>query len=168
MFQKQGMFITVATGAVVRKHCGVHNDQPYAYVTLVRVEQHKEEEYKHYLEVRMSGNDAKYVDRINKGDSLIIQGQMVTTYQDVGRPDGRKEAKSILRCDAIQSHRLPSKETRQRIEGGNQQQAPQAQQQAPQQAPQQPVPADAQYSAPQQNAPQYNEPPQDFDDDIPF
>lgn len=161
MFQKEGMFITVATGAVVRKHCGVHKDQPYAYVTLVRIEQHKEEEYKHYLEVRLSGNNAKYVERINKGDSLVVQGQMVTTYQDVGRPDGRKEPKSILRCDVIQSHRLPSKETRQRIEGGRQQQAPQ-------QAPQQPVPADAQYSAPQQNVPQYNEPPTDFDDDIPF
>ncbi|GAD04112.1 single-stranded DNA-binding protein [Agarivorans albus] len=53
-------------------------------------------------------------------------------------------------------------------QGGFQQQAPQ--QQAPQQGgyQQQPKPAPAPQQAPQQATQQFNEPPMDFDDDIPF
>lgn len=161
MFNKEGLFRVFASGAVVRKHCGVHNNQPYAYITLVRVEQHKEQEYKHYADVRLSGNDAKYVESsVNKGDSIILEGQLVTTYQG---EEGNKQAKMIVRADSIQSHRLPSGATMARIQGGRDQ----AQQ------PSQPVPAEAQQApqnAPQQmQAPQsQQQPPMDFDDDIPF
>lgn len=180
MYQTEGSFMTVATGAVVRKKTGNNNGSDYAYLTLVRKEVHKDVEYKHYLKVNVSGFAAKHVhNNINLGDSVIVEGQMVTVYKDVvGDPNGRKEAENVLRANTVQSHRLPSQATRNRIEASRAQQQPQqpvpasAQHQTPQQqpqyAPQQPQQQQQYRQAAPQPQPQYNEPPMDFDDDIPF
>ncbi|AUR89321.1 single-stranded DNA-binding protein [Vibrio phage 1.122.B._10N.286.46.F8] len=100
---------------------------------------------------------------LRKGSQVYIEGQMQTRkWQDQSGQD-RYTTEVVVQGFNGVMQMLGSKQ------GGNQQQTPQQvpQQQPmrqPQQAPQQRVPQ----QAPQQAQPQYNEPPMDFDDDIPF
>lgn len=156
MYPTQGLFMTIATGAVCQKYYGSNENGSFAYVTLVREEVHKESTAKHYLKLRLRGKQADYINNfVNKGDSLIAQGDLVNERE---RETG-KVTETLLRVSVIQSHQLPSRATYDRImnamaarqEANNESQGGQPQQ--PQEPPQQMVQQG-------QN--------QDFDDDIPF
>ena len=103
---------------------------------------------------------------LRKGSQVYIEGQLQTRkWQDQSGQD-RFTTEVVVQGFNGVMQMLGGK-----TQGGNQQQAPQQQQRQPMQQPQQ-APQQQQY-APQQNqqqqqAPQYNEPPMDFDDEIPF
>ena len=104
---------------------------------------------------------------LRKGSQVYIEGQLQTRkWQDQSGQD-RFTTEVVVQGFNGVMQMLGGK-----TQGGNQQQAPQQQQRQPMQQPQQ-APQQQQY-APQQNQqqqqaqPQYNEPPMDFDDEIPF
>ncbi|CAH9013042.1 nucleic acid-binding, OB-fold protein [Vibrio phage 199E37-1] len=106
---------------------------------------------------------------LRKGSQVYIEGQLQTRkWQDQSGQD-RYTTEVVVQGFNGVMQMLGGKQ------GGNQQQAPQQAPQQPmrqpqqpmQQAPQQPIQQTPQ-QAPQQAQPQYNEPPMDFDDDIPF
>ena len=104
---------------------------------------------------------------LRKGSQIYIEGQLQTRkWQDQSGQD-RFTTEVVVQGFNGVMQMLGGK-----TQGGNQQQAPQQQQRQPMQQPQQ-APQQQQY-APQQNQqqqqaqPQYNEPPMDFDDEIPF
>ena len=102
---------------------------------------------------------------LRKGSQVYIEGQLQTRkWQDQSGQD-RFTTEVVVQGFNGTMQMLGGK-----AQGGNQQQAPQQpQQRPPMQQPQQ-APQQQQYAPQQQQQaqPQYNEPPMDFDDDIPF
>ena len=101
---------------------------------------------------------------LRKGSQVYIEGQLQTRkWQDQSGQD-RFTTEVVVQGFNGTMQMLGGK-----AQGGNQQQqAPQQpQQRPPMQQPQQ-APQQQQYAPQQQAQPQYNEPPCDFDDDIPF
>lgn len=103
---------------------------------------------------------------LRKGSQVYIEGQLQTRkWQDQSGQD-RFTTEIVVQGFNGVMQMLGGK-----AQGGNQQQPQQPQQ--PMQKPMQHAPQQQQYNAPQQQAPQqaqpqYNEPPMDWDDEIPF
>lgn len=98
---------------------------------------------------------------LRKGSQVYIEGQLQTRkWQDQNGQDRYTTEIVVQGFNGVMQMLGGKSEGQQRPQQAPQQQNwGQPQQQAPQQAPQQ---------QPQQAQPQYNEPPMDFDDDIPF
>lgn len=112
---------------------------------------------------------------LRKGSQVYIEGQLQTRkWQDQSGQD-RYTTEVVVQGFNGVMQMLGGK-----AQGGNQQQSPQQPQQPMRQQPQQPMrqpqqqpmqqapQQQRQQQAPMQQQPQYNEPPMDFDDDIPF
>lgn len=138
-------------------------------VTIINTREHKNNEYKNFTTVRvMNPKRAQYyVDTFNPGDQVFVQGVTMTgSYQHKEYPI--QITFSYMVVNEIHLSRGASKKTQEIFK----------QRRAEYEANNQPIGQDIppqaeldQQAAAQQQAkpqPQYNEPPMDFDDDIPF
>ena len=126
--------------------------------------------------VSVFGKTAEFVgEYARKGTQVYVEGQLQTRkWQDQNTGQDRYATEVVVRWPTGELQLLGSRGQGQGAgqpaqQGGwGQPQQPQYQAPAQQQAPQQSAPQ--QPAAPQQKPaqPQYNEPPMDFDDDIPF
>lgn len=160
MIQTKGFFSTTASGAVTQKYFNSNQNGSYAYISIVREEEYKDEngihKLKHYLKLRLRGKQAEFINEyVNKGDSLVVIGDLVNENDANG-----KFKEQVLRVVTIQQHQMPSRATQERIV--NARAAKQARQQ------QAPTPPQQQAQAQAQKPQQAPVAPMDFDDDIPF
>lgn len=132
---------------------------PFGFVTVVTKSKTQNGEVKDFLNVRLTGWDAKRVlEKTNPGDGLDIVGTLRSGLNQQNQTYMFVEP-SMLQINLNTKKSIEAAKTR-------------SQSQAQPQYPQQPMEPAAQHQAQpqyqQQAQPQYNEPPQDFDDDIPF
>lgn len=173
MFDKSGSSTAQVFGNIVKVKPFKDNqgNVQSVDVTIINTREHKGNEYKNFTTVRvMNPKRAQYYnDTFNPGDQVFAQGATMTgSYQHKEYPI--QITFSYMVVNEIQLSRGASKKTqeifkqrRAEYEANNQ---PVGQDIPPQAELDQQAAAQQQQQAKPQ--PQYNEPPMDFDDDIPF
>lgn len=180
MYDAEGNFTGCGNGNITRKWINKTNEGHYfGEVTIVTKRVHKDKEYKTYHALQVNGPIAKQLYHwYNEGDQIIVTGDMVDDHtrsvlaynmDAQGNPVGEpfKIPKKMLAVRTLSGGKL-TKKTMDARKAAHE--AKQGQAQSGQNTPQQPqsqAPAQPQQQMAQPQQPQ-NEPPMDFDDDIPF
>lgn len=171
MYDAEGNFTGCGNGSITRKWINKTNEGHYfGEVTIVTKRVHKDKEYKTYHALQVNGPIAKQLYHwYNEGDQIIVTGDMVDDHSRsvlayntdaqgnaVGEPF--KIPKKMLAVRTLSGGKLTKKTMEVRKAAYEAKQGKSQGEPAPAQ-PQQ------QMTQPQQTQ---NEPPVDFDDDIPF